>query len=268
MIELYHANMSVCSQKVRLVLAEKQLPWTGHHLDLRGGSGDQFKPAYLRLNPRAVVPTLVHDGRVIRESTLINEYIDETWPDPPLQRSDPYQRYLVRLWTKVPDDGLHTACADITYVSSIRDMMRKSTPEQIKAQLSGSPDPQKRQRLRQAMEMGVAAPTVGYALAFYDQTLREMEAALGGAAWLAGETYSLADAALTPYIARLEMLGMATMWAARPQVARWLERVQARDNYAAAVLRFTTQEQLRAWRASGQSVWPDLERRLAEVTAA
>ena len=59
MIALYHNDMSVCAQKVRMALAEKQLPWESHHLDLR--AGDQQKPEYVKLNPNAVVPTLVHN---------------------------------------------------------------------------------------------------------------------------------------------------------------------------------------------------------------
>ena len=51
-LELYHAGVSVCSEKVRLVLAEKGHGFTSHLLDLRGG--DQQKPEYLKLNPNAV----------------------------------------------------------------------------------------------------------------------------------------------------------------------------------------------------------------------
>lgn len=69
MISLYHNDMSVCAQKVRMTLAEKQLPWESHHLDLR--AGDQQKPEYLKLNPNSVVPTLVDNGTVIIESTVI-----------------------------------------------------------------------------------------------------------------------------------------------------------------------------------------------------
>jgi len=72
MIALYHNDMSVCAQKVRLTLAEKQLSWESHHLDLR--AGDQQNPEYLKLNPNAVVPGLVDDGAVIIESTVICQY--------------------------------------------------------------------------------------------------------------------------------------------------------------------------------------------------
>ena len=65
MLELYHHGSSVCAAKVRLTLAEKKLEWQGHYIDIL--KGEQFDPEYLRLNPKAVVPTLVHDGFVLQE---------------------------------------------------------------------------------------------------------------------------------------------------------------------------------------------------------
>ena len=63
MLELYHHGSSVCAAKVRFALGEKRLEWQGHYLDIL--KGDQFAPEYQKLNPKAVVPTLVHDGQVI-----------------------------------------------------------------------------------------------------------------------------------------------------------------------------------------------------------
>ena len=82
MLVLYHHGSSVCAAKVRFALGEKGIQWQGHYLDIL--RGDQFAPDYQKLNPKAVVPTLVHDGQVIVESTVINEYIDETFPNVPL----------------------------------------------------------------------------------------------------------------------------------------------------------------------------------------
>ena len=65
MLYLYHGTTSVCAIKVRLALAEKALPWQGEVLWLQ--RGDQYRPDYLKLNPNAVVPTLVHDGKAIIE---------------------------------------------------------------------------------------------------------------------------------------------------------------------------------------------------------
>jgi glutathione S-transferase len=66
MLELYHSVNSVCAQKVRIVLAEKNLEYRDHLMTLRG---DQFDPAYMKLNPNGVVPTLVHDGQPVTESS-------------------------------------------------------------------------------------------------------------------------------------------------------------------------------------------------------
>jgi glutathione S-transferase len=62
-LTLYHNDMSVCAQKVRLCLAEKQLAYEDRHLNLR--AGDQKRPEYLALNPNGYVPTLVHDDFVL-----------------------------------------------------------------------------------------------------------------------------------------------------------------------------------------------------------
>ena len=65
MLELYHDNLSVCAQKVRIVLAEKNQPWTNHHLSL--ASGEHLTPEFKKMNPRGVVPVLMHDGNIIVE---------------------------------------------------------------------------------------------------------------------------------------------------------------------------------------------------------
>jgi len=89
MLELYHSINSVCAQKVRVVLAEKGLEYQERLMTLRG---DQFDPEYLKLNPNAVVPTLVHDGRPVIESSVILYYLDEAFPQPPLMPRDAHER--------------------------------------------------------------------------------------------------------------------------------------------------------------------------------
>ena len=90
MIELYHNWNSTCSLKVRIALAEKGLAWQGHHLDLK--ALQQLEPAFLELNPAGMVPVLVHDGAVINESMVINEYLDDAFPEVPLRPADPPSR--------------------------------------------------------------------------------------------------------------------------------------------------------------------------------
>ena len=104
MIELHHFGFSTCSQKVRLVLAEKNLDFVSHEVNLIAGA--QHDPAYVKLNPKHVVPTLVHDGQVIVESSLIIAYLDDAFPDPPLRPADALGRHRVAHWIKRVDDEL------------------------------------------------------------------------------------------------------------------------------------------------------------------
>ena len=135
MLELYHAGGSVCAKKVRLVLAEKGITdWVNHHFDLV--RGDQTKPAYLALNPKGVVPTLVHDGHVITESTVICEYLEDVFPKPPLRPANPLGTAMMRKWAKVPDDEVHVACSEISYAGLLGRWARRDAPYQ---RISGIP---------------------------------------------------------------------------------------------------------------------------------
>src|SRR3954447_12096483 len=111
MLALYHNDMSLCAQKVRICLAEKGLEWENRHLALR--SGEHQKEWYRKLNRRAVVPTLIDVDNVITESNVILEYLDERFPEPRLSPKDPYGRAQMRLWTKQLDEDIHDACAAI-----------------------------------------------------------------------------------------------------------------------------------------------------------
>ena len=97
MIELWHATHSTCSQKVRLCLAEKRLRWKSHFVDLR--RFQHLDPSFLALNPAAMVPVLKDGGRVICESMVINEYLDDAYREPRLRPRDPLERARMREWT-------------------------------------------------------------------------------------------------------------------------------------------------------------------------
>src|SRR5260370_9596894 len=103
-LELYHIINSVSAQKVRKAAHEKGLEAQEHLMTL---AGDQFDPAYMRLNPNAAVPTLVHDGYPVVESSVILYYIDEAFPEPALMPRDPKLRAKVRLSNKLIDATSH-----------------------------------------------------------------------------------------------------------------------------------------------------------------
>jgi glutathione S-transferase len=231
MLELHHNNMSTCSQKVRLVLRAKGLEPVEHHYNLR--KGDQLDPAYLKLNPNGVVPTLVVDGRPVIESTLICEYLDEAYPEPPLRPADLIERAIMRRFAAIPDKGLHAACATVSSAIAFRHQHLALPPEELEAIIAATPDPARRERKRQTIEKGMAAPFAADAIRAYDGLLGRIEARLEETGdWLAGAAYSLAEACLVPYVVRLDHLTLGWLWDRRPRLTGWYEQIQARPDFA------------------------------------
>ena len=89
MLKLYLSPNSICTQKVLITLDEKSLNYEPVMINLF--TNEQYDPEYLKLNPKGVVPTLVHDDHVIPESSLICEYLDEAFPEVSLVRSGPHR---------------------------------------------------------------------------------------------------------------------------------------------------------------------------------
>ena len=111
-LELYYLEEtdSICSNRVVVALWEKGITdWTPHKMQLV--ERDQFKPAYLDLNPQGVVPTLVHDGRPIRESSLITDYLDDLKPSPALKPVNLAERSRMKEWVKLFDERGYEATA-------------------------------------------------------------------------------------------------------------------------------------------------------------
>lgn len=92
--QLYHNAFSTCSQKVRLALAARQVRYESKEIDLM--AGEQFSESYMAINPAAVVPALIVDGRVIAESSVTNEYINDSTQGAPMLPSDSVDRALAR----------------------------------------------------------------------------------------------------------------------------------------------------------------------------
>src|SRR4051812_33097803 len=239
-LKLYHSTTSVCAMKARLTLEEKDLRWESELLNLQ--RGDQHQPAYLKLNPNAVVPTLLHDGRVLIESTLIIEYLDEAFPQTPLMPAEPYARAQARLFMKRIDDQLHAAASTVTFAAAFRAHFLKLSPDELQARLERIPDPAYRERQRLSIELGLDAPHVAPAFRQFNRYFEEMEKALTQTAHLAGDSYSLADAAATPYVNRAGMLGMEALWRRRPRLQAWLEGVMQRPNFTRAVSKWFTED--------------------------
>ena len=266
MLELYHHGSSVCAAKVRLFLAEKELPWESRYVDIL--KGEQFTPEYRKINPKAVVPTLLHDGIVVRESSNVCEYLDDAFPAKRLRPRDLALRAEVRCWTKAVDEELHPACGALTFMASHRHTIRALGEKRLEEFLESTPPfsamADWHEQKKAYVRLGFDAPGAERKVALYDRYLEKMEDALRDGPWLTGENFSFADVAMIPYVMRLDMLSMQGMWTngRRPRVAEWLDGAKARPSFAPAIWDWMPDDLTADLEANGAKSWPEVARML------
>jgi len=190
MLELYHFGAVANSLKPLLCLLEKQLEFTSHQLV--GSKFEQYSPEFLQINPLGQVPALVHDGKVITESTVINEYLDEVFPQIPLKPSDPHDRARMRIWTKFVDEYF---CPALTVIGAhgARHYARRIPKDELERVLARIPLKEVRDKWATIAGDSYSEEELGEARRKLGVCVERMESALAGAPWLAGPTYSLAD---------------------------------------------------------------------------
>jgi glutathione S-transferase len=258
-LELYHNINSVCAQKVRIALAEKGQDAKEHLLTLQG---DQNDPSYMKLNPNGVVPTLVHDGNVIVESSLILYYIDEAFPSPPLMPKTPAARHRVRLYNKLIDEYMHNSCTIITFATAFRPRFLKVPREQWLAEINKAPLKRRAEYKRSVIEHGLDSEFVADALGQHQKMISWMADDLRRDPYLAGETFSNADCAVIPYILRLELLKLSAMWQQQPTVADWWTRVRERPSVKAAIFDRMREADWAPFKNQAPDPWPKVQQML------
>jgi len=259
MLALYHGANSVCSIKVRIVLAEKGLDWESRHIDLP--QGEQFHPDFLKINPSATVPVLDHDGRLVVESSVIAEYLDGLTDERRLMPDDPYLQARTRGWGIATLD-YHDAVNKLTFASYQRKMLLAKSPDERAARWAAMPNRLRALKLQDLVENGPASLHVPIALEKMSALCARAEADLT-AGWLMGAHYSLADALIAAYIYRADCLGLETLWTSRfPKFTDWWARMQARPAMRTAVDPYLDPAQLAQIRAAGLDAYrerPELQ---------
>ncbi len=263
MIELYTHPMSPCAQKVRILLAEKNLQWTSHHVDL--AQKENLKPEYLKLNPLGVVPTLVHNGKPVIESSIICEYLDDSYPEHSLTPEDPYLRSKMRFWLKHIDVKLHPSCGALQWPIVMRPAMLQKSPEEQQRLLDMVPEKPRRERQKRLVKMGLEAPDVIDAVRTYRKTILDMEEALKQHEWVVGDEFSLADVCLAPYFQTIYQFGWQDIYQDCPHVAVWFQKCMDRTSYQQAVTSDFSPETLTDLRAKGEPAWEVVSRYLKEM---
>lgn len=232
---LYQSGTSVCSQKVRLVLEELGLQWRGVTLNL--AQGDQFAPDYQAINPNSVVPTLVEDGRVFVESNTIMVHL-VNGHESALLPGDSEGRERVSRWLARSLD-LHDAVNTLTQLAMNRARLLALSDADRADRLAKIPVADRRSKLAGLIDLGYEAPDVARAVDIMEQATSDMDGALRSADWLAGDGFSLADAAVFPFFNRLALLRHQALWTDQAdRIDRWRVAIMARQSFETAVAEF------------------------------
>jgi glutathione S-transferase len=268
MLTLYDFGNSVCCQKVRITMRAKGLAWESVKVDLF--KAEQYDPKYLKLNPKGIVPTLVHDGKPIIESTLICEYLDDAFPQPPLIPADPWLRARMRLWSKMVDEGLFEGVTEISFSAMFRERMR-NMPEDIRERrFRNIGDPRRRDRFMSTYELGVRSPFVKHGIAAYERAFGMLEDTLSETGpWILGADPSLADINLMPFAARLDYLGLLDLWIHdRPRVTAWWTLAREWPSFKTGLRDLISEAEFAEMRTHGPKIADDVAAIIAEVRLA
>ena len=235
MRQLYHLPIEPSCRFLRILLAEKGLDF-----ELRAEKVWDRRESFLRLNPAGEVPVLIDsDGTTLSGVRVIAEYLEEVYPEPDLLGATPIDRAETR------------RLFDWFDLKFQREVTRNLVHEKILNRFLGLSEPN-----GAAIRAGLK--NLKHHLA-YVAWLGERRR------WLAGEHFTLADVALTPYVNRLDMLGLAELWqGTRPALAGWFDRIRARPSFEPALYQYIPPAMVDEMKANGSACWP----RLKEILAA
>lgn len=228
MLELYHFEPAANSMKPLLCLEEKGIDFVSRQLNLEGKRWEQYSEWFLKINPDGQIPVLVHDGKVVIESTVINEYIEDVFHEVPLRPHDPYWRARMRIWTKYVDEYV---CPALTVIGAnfATPFAQKIDKQEMAEILARIPLDGPRKKWATVSSTGYSEEDLADARRRLAVAVQKAEVELAEHEWLAAPTYSLADVNAFSMISGAERVAPdALNQTASPRVFDWLRRMEER----------------------------------------
>jgi len=227
MLKLYSFGPAANSMKPLLTLYEKGLEFDGQRLNpaIFEHHQDWFKA----INPRGQVPALVDGDRVITESTVICEYLEDEYPTQvQLRPTDSYGKAQMRVWTKWVDEYFCWCVSTIGWHRYIGNMARALSDDEFEAKVAAIPVVEQQVKWRRARE-GFPQDLLDEEMRKIAFSVRRLDDHLADHEWLAGDTYSLADICNFA-IANGMGYGFADLvnQADTPHLLRWIAQINAR----------------------------------------
>ena len=196
---------------------------------------EHHSPEYLKINPLGVIPTLIHNGRPLHESGTICEYLDESYPDPPLRPDAPYERALMRNWIRHIDGLIHNLII-FNWRHHLQKVASQWSDKELAEKLKNIPSKERQESWLRVARKPYTEEERDTARAKLVPLLDKMEDALDPSGWLVGEAYSIADIAAVPFVKRIdEEIAPDEISAKKhPRVTDWWNKIQARPAFARA----------------------------------
>ena len=243
MLTLYHCDNSVASQKVRLYLAEKTLPWKSILIDLLNQA--HLTSNYRNINPKALVPALQDEqGMIHCGSTEIIRYLESLYPDPclvPLNNEEIKLVYnICKQHEILHDPYLRTlSYHNLFFNTKNREAINVSRVLELAA---SHPDRARGEFLRRVIqqeftqsELDDCRKNIKMALDNIEQYLKQ-----GDGNFIVGEYYSIADVVCCVSVWRIEQLKLTNLINQHPMVKDWYNIMQQRPSFEKAILSFIT----------------------------
>ena len=235
-VHVLHFTGSSCSQKLRIFLNLKGIPWESHHIDLPGN--ENFRPWFLGINPRGLVPVLVHDGAVHIESNDIIQYLEQKFPTPKLIPAG-HENEVAALLKHEDDLHLDLRTLSFRFVFAPPGPpkpaeMLKSYAENGSGTVQGLKDRDKDIQIefwQRAAKEGFTDERARASAQKFRKEFEALDKRLAASPYLMGDSVSVLDIAWFIYAFRLSLAGYPFA-RLHPHVSAWEEKLRARPEFA------------------------------------
>jgi glutathione S-transferase len=246
-LKYYHAEPLANSLKSMIPLFEKDLPFESVYVDLH--KFEQHEAWFTAINPEGQVPVLDHDGVIITHTTVINEYLEDVFPDKPLRPADPEGAARMRYWNKFADEHVTNHVSMHGWHRMVGIIARGIEGGEFETLMARIPLPDQRKKWMDARS-GFSEEALAHATAKILYAVDKVEQQLRKTPWLAGEAYTLADINFYCHCGMMVERMFPEMEIAQraPRMTDWRERLSARPAVVKAqAMPDHTNPALRTW---------------------
>jgi glutathione S-transferase len=252
-IILYDAEASPCARRVRISMIEKGLRWDSVWIDL--SALQQRRADYLSINPNGFVPSLAHAGRVLYESNVITEYLDDAFPRIRLYPQDPQQRAEVKMWQSA-EIAMGKDYRTLMYTRMLGPIVRMTRTKEEALRIARRSTEAPWDLLWEERIWDLKVLTSQEELEYEDRLykwLDKLESALTGKTYLVCDTFTQAEISVYPRVDMYAYIGLEITSKRYPMVRAWMKRLQQRGSFTQSLTR--TDKDVRKLAATGILIW-------------